>query len=88
MSSEAKHILTLTDRQQLNVSGVTDVDEFNEQEIVAVLEGERLHIKGEGLHIDELSVESGEMSVGGKIISLVYSEKLSNNSLIKRLFGG
>ena len=83
-----EHTLTLNNRESLTLTGITDVDEFNEQEILAICELGELTIRGELLHIEELSIDSGKMSVSGKITSLNYSEKLSGTSLLKRMFGG
>lgn len=88
MENETQHTLSLTNREQLSLSGISDVDSFNEQEIVAVCSFGELSIKGELLHIEELSLDSGLMSVTGKISSLSYSQKLTSDSLLKRLFGG
>lgn len=88
MENAAQHILTLTDRSELSVTGIKDVDAFNDQEIVAVCDTGELLIKGEGLHIGELSVDTGILTVSGKISSLSYNEKISRTSVLKRLFGG
>lgn len=88
MENAAQHILTLTDRSELSVTGIKDVDAFNDQEIVVVCDTGELLIKGEGLHIGELSVDTGILTVSGKISSLSYNEKISRASVLKRLFGG
>lgn len=88
MENETQHTLTLTDRSELSLTGINDVDAFNEQEIKALCETGELIIKGELLHIEELSLESGIMSVKGKITSLEYNEKFTKTSVLKRLFGG
>ncbi|MDE5984775.1 MAG: sporulation protein [Eubacterium sp.] len=88
MENETQHTLTLTDRSELSLTGINDVDAFNEQEIIAVCDTGELVIKGELLHIEELSLESGIMTVKGKITSLSYSEKFTKSSVLKRLFGG
>lgn len=88
MSNDTQHTVNLINRESLSVSGVTDVDEFNEQEIIAVCGSDELRIKGELLHIEELSSDTGQLVVSGRVISLMYSEKLSSGSIIKRLFGG
>ena len=83
-----EHILTLTDREHLSLTGVKDVDSFNEEQITAVTDCGQLDIKGELLHVEELNTDAGVLSVSGKISSLVYSEKLTAQSIIKRLCGG
>ncbi len=84
----ASHCLTLENREKLNLTGVSDVDSFNEQEVIAVCSCGELSVKGEMLHIEELNLETGTVSLSGKISSLTYSEKFSSTSLLKRLFGG
>lgn len=87
MENEAQHTLTLTNRSALTLTAISDVDAFNEQEILAICEYGELSIKGELLHIEELSLETGLMSVSGKISSLTYTERISQSSIFKRLFG-
>ena len=88
MEGASEHTLTLTNRERLTLTGVSDVDSFNEEEILAVCSCGELTIKGDMLHIEELNLESGILTVSGKIVSLTYSEKFSSTSLLKRLFGG
>lgn len=88
MENETQHTLNLVDRQNLSLTGISDVDAFNEQEITAICQNSELVIKGEMLHIEELSLDAGILNVSGKINSLSYVEKFTSNSLIKRLFGG
>lgn len=88
MEREVQHSLSLTNRENLSVTGVKDVDAFNEQEILVICDFGELNIKGELLHVEELSVESGLLTVSGKITSLVYSEKITSTSIFKKLFGG
>lgn len=87
-ANEMSHSLTLENREKLNLTGVSDVDSFNEQEVIAVCSCGELSVKGEMLHIEELNLETGTVSLSGKISSLTYSEKFSSTSLLKRLFGG
>ena len=64
----AAHRLTMEGREKLTISGVEDVISFDEHEILLdTLEGTLL-LRGEGLHINKLSVESGELQ-----ICLVYT---------------
>ena len=88
MDLTAQHSINLDNRENLSITGVTDVDEFNEQEILVICQSDELTIKGELLHIEELSIDTGNLIVSGIINSLSYSEKVSGNSIIKRLFGG
>lgn len=88
MENTDAHILSLSNREKLNITAVNDVDSFNEEEIVAICSCGQLNIKGDMLHIEELNLETGILVVSGKISSLTYTEKFNSTSLLKRLFGG
>ena len=70
-----RHNAILENRSKLMLSGVTDVDSFDEQQIMLFTELGELTIKGENLHINEMSVESGNLSVEGDISALIYGDK-------------
>ncbi len=70
----AAHHLILENRKALTATGVSNVDSFNEQMIVAYTSLGELTIIGEGLHISRLDMETGELSVDGEISSMSYSE--------------
>ena len=55
------HILTLDNRKLLTLSGVEDVSGFDEQTINVKLSDATLVVKGAGLHISKLSLESGDV---------------------------
>ena len=65
------HNLVLEDRKKLNVSGVCDVDSFDEETIVVYTQMGELTVRGNDLHINKLSVETGELKV--------FSAKFSDN---------
>lgn len=72
---QGKHNAILENRQKLELSGITDVDSFNEEEICLFTQLGELTIRGKSLHINEMSVESGDLSVEGDIWALIYGEK-------------
>lgn len=74
------HNLILENRERLSLTGVTDVDSFDDSVITAFTEEVHITITGEGLHIEKLSIEEGELLVEGKIFSLTYSENLPQKS--------
>ena len=83
------HRLELDGRERLTVSGVEDVDRFDESEIVMTTSAGTLVVQGESLHIGKLSLDGGELHVDGRIDSVSY-EDLSggHGGLLARLFGG
>lgn len=81
------HTLVLKDRKSLNVTGVSDVDSFDEKEVVVYTDYGELTIKGEDLHIGNLNLDSGELAVDGRICSMVYtSNKTKSKGLISKIF--
>lgn len=68
------HNISLEDRRHLTVSGVSDVDSFDEQTVSVFTDLGELTIKGEDLHINRLSLEMGELVVDGEISALTYSD--------------
>ena len=69
------HNLILEDRKKLVVSGVEDVDSFDEQTVIVFTEMGELTVRGEQLHINKLSVDTGDLSIEGKISSLTYTDE-------------
>ncbi len=86
---ELHHRLELEGRERLTVSGVEDVERFDENCIVMSTCAGTLIISGEDLHIGKLSLDGGELHVDGHIDALSYEESAPQRgaSLFSRLFG-
>ncbi len=69
------HNIIMEDRRRLTVSGVSDIDSFDEQAVVIFTSMGELTVKGQDLHINRLSLEVGELLVEGDIDALVYSQR-------------
>ncbi len=86
---ESVHNLILENRAKLSVSGIEEVESFNEEEIILrTLEHGILVIKGEGLHINKLSVDAGDVNITGDFSNLDYidqSLKSKGPGLLSRL---
>ena len=80
------HQLILQDRQQVELTGVSDVDSFDETVIVAYTSKGELTIRGSSLHVRRLDLECGVLSVEGKVDTLQYSENRKDIGLFGRLF--
>ena len=81
------HNITLKERRYLTVSGVTDVDSFDEITIVAYTDAGELTIRGEELKINRLNTETGELNVEGRISSLSYlDEEPRSRSFFSKVF--
>jgi sporulation protein YabP len=83
------HRLTLEQREHLVISGVEEVERFDEESIVLTTNMGELEIRGEGLHIEKLSLEGGELHVEGTVTALIYGmEPRESGGLLRRLLGG
>ena len=82
------HSLSLDDRCKMNVSGVEDVESFDESMIVMRTSQGDLIVRGSGLHMGRISLDTGEMRVEGLISELSYEERsAAGGSFWSRLFG-
>ena len=68
------HHVILEDRSSLTVSGVEEVDSFDENTIVMATVKGTLVVRGEGLHIEKLSLDGGDLKVEGTVDSLTYED--------------
>lgn len=84
----AIHNLILEGRKRLSVSGVTDVDSFDENTVLLYTNMGELTVKGSDLHVNDLSVTSGEMNIEGDIHAVIYGDKERQSPLgfIGKLF--
>ncbi len=73
-SSFLPHNIVLEDRKHLTVSGVKDVDSFDEQNIIAFTALGEMTVSGNCLKINRFSTEIGELAIDGEISSIVYSD--------------
>ena len=64
----------MENRNKVSISGVNDVDSFDEGMIVLFTSLGVLTVKGADLHIIKLNIDTGELSIEGDIDSLAYSE--------------
>ncbi len=74
-NTSSEQNLILENRKKLNISGITDVDSFDEKTISLYTQLGELTIQGRELHIDSMSVETGDMTITGDIWAIVYGDK-------------
>lgn len=78
--SAKPHNLIMKERNELSITGVSDVDSFDETSIVAYTSCGELTISGKELHISSLNIDTGELTVDGEIASLVYLDNKPKSS--------
>ena len=74
------HVVNLEGRKKLSITGVKEVDNFDEHEITVNTSAGKLLIKGSNLNIKKLNLETCDLEITGKISELDY---LDSNSGIK-----
>ncbi len=77
--SKTSQNIILENRKKLMISGVKDIDSFDNDVISALTSLGRLIIKGSELKINEFTVETGDVSVEGNISSIFYDNLKSKN---------
>lgn len=87
LNLDVPHTLSLDNRRRLRVSGVTEVESFDEQTVVLHTSCGILLVRGQGLHMQTLSIDGGQVAVDGTIISMVYEEPQKSGGFFSRLFG-
>lgn len=68
------HNVIMENREHLSISGVKDIDSFDEHTVVLYTELGELEIRGEDLHMSKLNVDIGEVSIDGEIYAILYGE--------------
>ena len=86
-SIEAPHQLQLDSRARLYMTGVIEVESFDENTIVLTTTRGSLIVRGEGLHLQLLRLDGGEVLVDGTIDSLSYEDSVPAGGFFARLFG-
>ena len=83
-TAKVPHSVILENRKSFTATGVSNVDSFDDQTIVAYTDLGELVVKGRGLHINRL--ETGELTLTGEVSSLSYSEARQGGGMLSRLF--
>lgn len=79
------HQLILQERKRLELSGVTDVENFDETTVNCCTSLGRLTVCGSDLHVQRLDLDGTALSIEGRIHSLTYSD-VKKGGLLGRLF--
>ena len=67
------HQLILQDRKRLELTGITEVDSFDDETVNCTTSLGRLSVRGHDLHLHRLDLEGTALSIEGHIDSLTYS---------------
>jgi sporulation protein YabP len=81
----AEQKLSLEERSRLAVTGVSQVVRFEEELVVLETGLGTLHIHGQELRLQDLSLEGGRAAVEGRISALIFEEP-REKGVLGRLF--
>ena len=81
------HAMTLNERKQLTLTGVTEVVSFEETSVVLRTSLGMLTVHGQQLQLKTLSLEGGQVAVDGQIAALIYQEPRQGGGWLSRLLG-
>jgi sporulation protein YabP len=74
-------------RRRAAVSGVTDVESFDENEIIMTTTNGTLFIKGVDLRVGKLSLDTGDVTIEGEISRVEYEDDVrQTGGLFSKLF--
>ena len=79
--------LTLENRSRLTVSGVQDVERFDESTVVLHTCRGVLAVRGRELRLRQLSVDGGQVAVDGTVDALLFEEPRREGGFLARLLG-
>ncbi len=81
------HSVTIEDRGKMTVTGVSDVDSFDEQTMIVYTDLGELTVRGKGLHISRLNTETGELNITGTVSAIAYTDdRTKSTGFLNRLF--
>lgn len=84
------HNLILENREKITISGVEDVDSFDDNSIIIQTQMGLLTLVGSDLHIVKFNVDTGELSIEGEIDEMVYSDEgryTKKGGFFSKMFG-
>ena len=84
---EKQHNVILENRKKLVLSGVFEVESFEDDNVQLKTAKGELNIRGEGLKMENFVLETGDLSISGNVYALIYlNDSLKKQSFFSRLF--
>ncbi|MBQ8974626.1 MAG: sporulation protein YabP [Oscillospiraceae bacterium] len=87
LAPEQPHSVVIDQRGKITATGVSDVESFDENEIVVSTSQGVMIVRGSNLHIGKLSLDTGDMSMEGTVDSIEYEDVgRSQGGFFSRMF--
>ena len=84
---KAPQHIPLENREHLSISGVEEVERFDETTIVLSTTLGELIVRGQDLHIETLSLGGGDLKVEGTVEALTFQDETPRGGFFARLLG-
>lgn len=81
------HKLTLNERKNLTMTGVTEVVSFDDTAVVLRTSLGTLVVQGSQLQLKTLSLDGGQVAVDGNVSALIYEELKPSGGWLRRMLG-
>jgi len=80
--------ILIEDRNRASITGVEQVESFNDNTIILKTIKGGMVIKGENLNVDKLNLDDGNVKISGVINGINYVEKISGQkgNIIGKIF--
>ena len=75
----------IENREKITVSGVTDVDSFDEETVILYTQKGQMTVQGSSLQMTKLSLEGGDVVVQGEISAVIYKSSADKGGFFSRL---
>lgn len=85
-STQKSHEIKMVNRKKMEITGVLNVESFDNEEFLLETESGFMAIRGQNLHMKNLNVENGLVSIEGLVIELVYVDHSTGGDKAKGLF--
>ncbi|MDR1736190.1 MAG: sporulation protein [Oscillospiraceae bacterium] len=88
VTADMPHHVIMEGRGKLSVTGVLDVESFDETSVICASTCGVLVIRGRELHVGRLNIDGGELCVEGTIDTLEYEDTAPRQGgFFSRIFG-
>lgn len=81
-----QHNIIMEGRKILNITGVKEIDSFDENCIVVNTIMGELTVKGKDFNMSNLSVDTGELYLTGEVSALYYNVSKEKSSILSKIF--
>jgi len=83
-----EHKILIESREKMSISGIIDVESFDENEIILYTTDGAVNLYGEDFKINKLNVDSGDVEIEGYINEIKYTgvEKSEKGGFWSKIF--